>query len=1340
MMFMWGAAPTGTFSEDFEGGASGATITTTNTGFAAVVGTAAVFDNTQFVLGSQSARFPGGSTQSVQESFTATSVRYFRRYFRMTGLPSATTIISHARSGTTARAQMRVMITTGKLQLRNGLIADGADSTTSLVADTWYRLEWKLDATAQTQTLRIFHGANLHGTTPDEEMVRLFDTGTFDNIIDGQITSATWVTYEDAFASDPSDWPGPIAAAPQDLAPAGIASGEARGTPTVSKPTDSLRDAFDTLDTGRWVVMGSTTANGTLHVPCTSSYPGVMSLDIYRLTDSQIHVESLGTPTGATTQTFMRAYLDSDNETLIGKMGTSLLCSIKTAGVSDEASIAFSPTTHRWWRIRETSGTTYIESSPDGHAWTTRKSATTPAWVAGAGRVGLRSGYWGTETDPGEGEFDNLNILAPTAPAGIASGEAFGTANVSRPVHTLVEEFDTLDSARWMSWGGAAVSDGALHVPCTTSYPGINSNGLYSLRESWMHVQTLDWPTGASTSMAFRFVKDDDNQIGIGKFGTSLGMRICLAGVWDETYIAFDSAAHAWWRIRVTGGTVYQSTSPDGHTWTDRKQTTAPAWIDAGQLFMISGHWDTEADPGEAVFDNLNVYVPLAVTGIVTGETFGGPAVMPSITLSPTGIATAEAFGSSVAAWSRAENTFEGGTAGATITIGGTGSGAAWDATSIDATGTATWDATRAAHGFLSGRFVTTSSDVAYVMWTSVVSAPTVYARIYLYVDAYPPGNTNFLRLLSGASTIVGTVRIASTGKIGYFTGGTFVSATSASVTLGRWVRIEVRYTASTTAGSATIRLYDNVDPDSTTLTEELSSTGVNTASDANIDRLRAGIVASATVPDGLWIDDVAWSDVGWLGPATGAKVLIPSAVTSAEAVGGAVLTVAGAAVSPTDIASAEAFGAGTITTGPVTVTPGAAASAEAFGTAALTPGAVSISPTVGGAAAPIEGALVVSGARSTNVQSLSGTTASFSPPADSFLLLVVSYDDYDDSGQVVVSEITGLGLDWTPVWYYDGAAGGAVVHSFWAATGAAPGSGQLTITLSQVPSFGTPPVLYGVVGFTGTATGSPIAQTAEGPGAGITLAAAADPDNRPVAIWCSNSGSSARTNWTVLYSHNMDQLSAHVSVHWRADAFETTASSEPDYTQGIAFELAATVGAVPGGIPTAEAFGGSTLTTGAGTVAAAGVGTEEAHGTAAITTGAVTVAAAGLATAEAFGTPTVTPLWSITAAAVATGEIHGTAVIGVGPVTATPEGIPTAEAFSEPTLAVAEVTITPAGIGPGGFGNATLTTGLVTLSPASAASAEALGVVAVARPIAELADEFTGPDIDLTRWVLVGV
>jgi hypothetical protein len=43
--------------------------------------------------------------------------------------------------------------------------------------------------------------------------------------------------------------------------------------------------------------------------------------------------------------------------------------------------LTFSPIDHAWLRIRESSGTVYFETSPDGWAWTVRRSVPTPAWV-----------------------------------------------------------------------------------------------------------------------------------------------------------------------------------------------------------------------------------------------------------------------------------------------------------------------------------------------------------------------------------------------------------------------------------------------------------------------------------------------------------------------------------------------------------------------------------------------------------------------------------------------------------------------------------------------------------------------------------------------------------------------------------------------------------------------------------------------------------------------------------------------------------------------------------------------------------------------------------------------
>ena len=116
------------------------------------------------------------------------------------------------------------------------------------------------------------------------------------------------------------------------------------------------------------------------------------------------------------------------------------------------------------------------------------------------------------------------------------------------------------------------------------------------------------------------------------------------------------------------------------------------------------------------------------------------------------------------------------------------------------------------------------------------------------------------------------------------------------------------------------------------------------------------------------------------------------------------------------------------------------------------------------------------------------------------------------------------------------------------------------------------------------------------------------------------------------------------------------------------------TTGAVdisPTGIASAEAFGSHTVTL-TQTLSPNGIASEEAFGTAALTTGAVIVTPNAIASAEAFGTADVSQAIFITPTGIASAEVFGTAVVTTGAVSVSPTGIASEEAFGSHTVAVA--------------------------------------------------------------------
>lgn len=280
-------------------------------------------------------------------------------------------------------------------------------------------------------------------------------------------------------------------------------------------------------------------------------------------------------------------------------------------------------------------------------------------------------------------------------------------------------------------------------------------------------------------------------------------------------------------------------------------------------------------------------------------------------------------------------NSFEGGSDGTTVTTGNSGgsSGDAFGNVTIDSGNALTYSSSSPAHGSL-GALVSTgvASGSSYVAWTSGIpgTSATVWARAYHRFPAWPSADVNVLRILSSSNAIMGSVRIKSTGKVDLLYGtGTLGATSTATIPTGASFRIEVMVAAGTTTGAMSIRLY-LTSADGTTADETLSVTNINAGS-ANPVRMRAGVVSNLANVSTFGLDDLALSDVDWIGPVGGAAAtLSPTGIASTEAFGSAALS---SDVAPPGIASGETHGAAALT---LTITPGGIGSDEAFGTPAL--------------------------------------------------------------------------------------------------------------------------------------------------------------------------------------------------------------------------------------------------------------------------------------------------------------------------------------------------------------------------------------------------------------------
>ncbi|MFK0151205.1 LamG-like jellyroll fold domain-containing protein [Streptomyces sp. NPDC090493] len=113
---------------------------------------------------------------------------------------------------------------------------------------------------------------------------------------------------------------------------------------------------------------------------------GFVSSRQWRLTSSNTVVKMVTVPAGGTNARTSIMANSVTNGTRIGfeyNATTGLLSCKSDVGFADGAAVAltYSPIDHAWLRIRETSGTVFWETAPDGYDWTVCRTLATPAWV-----------------------------------------------------------------------------------------------------------------------------------------------------------------------------------------------------------------------------------------------------------------------------------------------------------------------------------------------------------------------------------------------------------------------------------------------------------------------------------------------------------------------------------------------------------------------------------------------------------------------------------------------------------------------------------------------------------------------------------------------------------------------------------------------------------------------------------------------------------------------------------------------------------------------------------------------------------------------------------------------
>ncbi|HNP70622.1 MAG TPA: hypothetical protein PKK15_05925 [Kouleothrix sp.] len=116
--------------------------------------------------------------------------------------------------------------------------------------------------------------------------------------------------------------------------------------------------------------------------------------------------------TGVAATAFFQLILDANNYLEMSQLSNAMRCIKVVGGVSTILFTAtWSSTNHKYWRIRESSGTIYCETSANGTSWTNRASLATPFAVTD---LTVRFGATcGNVASPGSFKLDMFNLILP---------------------------------------------------------------------------------------------------------------------------------------------------------------------------------------------------------------------------------------------------------------------------------------------------------------------------------------------------------------------------------------------------------------------------------------------------------------------------------------------------------------------------------------------------------------------------------------------------------------------------------------------------------------------------------------------------------------------------------------------------------------------------------------------------------------------------------------------------------------------------------------------------------------------------------------------------------------
>jgi hypothetical protein len=404
----------------------------------------------------------------------------------------------------------------------------------------------------------------------------------------------------------------------------GLASSSPDATFTTlgtSPPVASLTDTFGgtSVDTTKWTVTQNlatvTEASGSLNITPNantgSAWGYVASVGTYTLVGSSAAVQAVSVvSSGGNVDNQFSLLLDGSNYVQwLYQQGTLYGISIVGGVRTNVAVLTYDSVAHAWWRIRESAGTTYWETTADGSAWTQRGTATTASlFPLNSIKVTFYVETFGAGlASPGQARYANLNTPPPACN---------GTC-----LSTLRDTFGgtAIDSSKWavtiFGGGSATEGGGTLNINPPANNPSsqiqVESVNAYSLQGSFAQVkvpQVVSQGCGVNNSLIVASTSGVNRVEWWVECGNLYANYYINGASTHAATLAYSATNHLWWRIRETSGTVYWETSSDGTAWTVRasKATNTLFPVNSVKLWLYSETYSSLGSPGQGKYANLN--------------------------------------------------------------------------------------------------------------------------------------------------------------------------------------------------------------------------------------------------------------------------------------------------------------------------------------------------------------------------------------------------------------------------------------------------------------------------------------------------------------------------------------------------------------------------------------------------------------------------------------------------------------------------------------------------------------------------------------------------------------